>query len=221
MYPIFFNRFIERQGDLIKAVYNELMYEGMGFNFEMFKKINKHFSQDKSIYVRNIEICHNEPLNFKNEPLMNDFKNYIFKNMKIKKNNYNNKEVIFILRRGTREITNIDFVKKELNNEIKYVYLEDITIKEQIELYANADIVIGVHGAGLAWCVFMKNDSLLLEMYPGNSNTDNYIRWCNIANVNYKRMSIQIKTGNVKEFRKATVYLDINNINMIKNIIKN
>jgi len=221
MYPIFFNSFIERQGDLSKARYNEIMYSGMGFNFEMLKKINKHFSEDKSIYVRNIEICHNEPLNFRNEPLMDDFKNYIFKNMKIERKNYNDKQILFILRRGTREITNIDFVKKELDANIKYVYLEDIQIKEQIELYANADIVIGVHGAGLAWCVFMKKKSLLLEMYPGNSNTDNYIRWCNIANVYYKRMSVQIKSGNVREFRKTTVYLDINNINMIKNIIKN
>jgi len=221
MYPIFFNRFIERQGALTKAVYNELMYEGMGFNFEMFKKINKHFSEDKSIYVRNIEICHNEPLNFRNEPLMEDFKNYIFKNMKIERKKYNDKQILFILRRGTREITNIDFVKEKLDDKIKYVYLEDYSIKEQIEMYANSDIVIGVHGAGLAWCALMKQNSLLLEMYPGNSNTDNYIRWCNIANVNYKRIPIQIKTGNVKEFRKATVYLDINNMNIIKNVIKN
>lgn len=221
MYPIFFNTFFERQGDLTKATYNELMYGGMGFDLEIFKTLNNHFSENKSINVRNIEICHNEPINFRNEPLMEDFKNYIFKNMKIERKNYNDKQILFILRSGTREITNIDFVKEYLKNEIKYVYLEDYSVKEQIEMYANADIVIGVHGAGLAWCAFMKKNSLLLEMYPGNSNTDNYIRWCNIAKVNYKRMSVQIKRGNVREFRKATVYLDVNNINMIKNIIKN
>jgi len=220
MYPIFFNKFFERQGDLRQATYNELMYTGMGFNLNIFKQLYNNFSEEKTIYARSIEICHNEPLNFRNEPLMEDFKNHILNNLNITRKSFEKKQILFILRRGTREITNIDFVKEKLDDNIKYISLEDFSIKEQIEMYANSDIVIGVHGAGLAWCALMKKKSLLLEMYPGNSNTDNYIRWCNIADVNYKRMSIQIKTGNVNDFRNATVYLDINNINMIKNIIK-
>lgn len=80
----------------------------------------------------------------------------------------------------------------------------------------NADIVVGVHGAGLAWCVFMKKKSLLIELYPGNSNTDNYIRWCNIAGVNYKRICVNITNGNVNNFREATVNLNGEQINLIK-----
>ena len=94
--------------------------------------------------------------------------------------------------------------------------MEDHSIKAQIEKYMNADIVVGVHGAGLAWCVFMKKKSLLIELYPGNSNTDNYIRWCNIAGVNYKRICVNITNGNVNNFREATVNLNGEQINLIK-----
>ena len=220
MYPIFFNNFFERQCNICEANYKDLMFDGMGFNYEKFKKLYNIFSENKSIYVKNLMICHNEPLNFRNEPLIEEFKNYILKNFNVKREQSNEKKILFILRRGTREITNIDFVKKELNNYIKYVYLEDYSIKEQIQMYANADIVIGVHGAGLAWCVFMKKGSKLVEMYPGNSNTDNYIRWCNIAYVNYKRLIINITSGDVKDFRNCKVNLNKEHIDILKNVIK-
>ena len=119
------------------------------------------------------------------------------------------KIITFILRNGTRTITNIDFVKDKLQSfNIKYIYLENYNIKEQLNIIANTDILIGVHGAGLSWCIFMKNESQLLELYPGNSNTDNYIRWCNIAKIKYKRLPINITKGNVNEFRNATVNID-------------
>ena len=66
----------------------------------------------------------------------------------------------------------------------------------------------------------MKNGSTLLEMYPGNSNTDNYIRWCNIANINYKRLPINITTGNVNHFRNATVNINEEQLQIIENICK-
>jgi EGF domain-specific O-GlcNAc transferase len=96
--------------------------------------------------------------------------------------------------------------------------LENHSIKEQLEIIANTDILIGVHGAGLSWCIFMKNGSTLIEMYPGNSNTDNYIRWCKIANINYKRLRVNITTGNASNFRNATVNI---NEDQIKDIERN
>ena len=65
----------------------------------------------------------------------------------------------------------------------------------------------------------MKANSLLLEMYPGNSNTDNYIRWCNIAKVKYKRLCVDITRGNEREFRKATVYINNEQLKYIQSII--
>ena len=216
---IFFPTFYERQGDILNSTYNELIFTGLGFSFEKFKNTYKIFSKNKAISVNKLYIV-NQNLNFINQPLFEDFKNNIINNFNIKRT-LNEKRITFILRRGTREITNLDFVKNELRDmNIRYVYFEDHPIKKQLEIAANTDILIGMHGAGLAWLIFMKKKSLLIEMYPGNSNTDNYIRWCNIAGINYKRLTINITSGNVKNFRNCKVNLNDEQINILKNIIK-
>ncbi len=216
MYPIFFKGFYERQGDITKCIYNDLIFKGLGFDFNKFKNNYKIFNQNQYINVNNTYLV-NESINFHNEPLFDDFKKTILNNFNIEYNNNNTKQITFILRNDSRKITNIDYVKDKLKPySINYIYLENHTIKEQIEIIANTNILIGVHGAGLSWCIFMKNGSKLIEMYPGKSNTDNYIRWCKIANINYKRLCVNITTGNVNNFRNATVNINDDHIQNIK-----
>jgi hypothetical protein len=216
MYPIFFNGFYHRQGIITDCTYNDLIFKGLGFNFNKFKNNYDAFKQNEYINVNNIYHV-NESINFHNEPLFNDFKNTILNNFDIEYKKNNTKNISFILRKGTREITNIDFVKDKLQSyNINYIYLENHNVKEQLEIIANTDILIGVHGAGLSWCIFMKNGSTLIEMYPGNSNTDNYIRWCKIANIKYKRLCINITTGKLPHFRSATVNINEDQIQDIK-----
>ena len=191
MYPIFFKGFYERQGIITECTYNDLIFKGLGFDYNKFKINYDVFKQNEYINVNNIYHV-NESINFHNEPLFDDFKKTILNNFDIEYRKNSTKNITFILRNGTREITNIDFVKDKLQSyNINYIYLENHTVKEQLEIIANTDILIGVHGAGLSWCIFMKNGSTLIEMYPGNSNTDNYIRWCKIANIKYKRLCIK------------------------------
>ncbi len=219
MYPIFFKGFYSRQGNITECQYNDLIFKGLGFDYNKFKNNYDTFKQNEYINVNNIFHV-NESINFNKEPLFNDFKNTILNNFNIEYTN-NTKNITFILRKGTREITNIDYIKDKLEPyNINYIYLENHNVKEQIEKIANTDILIGVHGAGLSWCIFMKNNSMLLEMYPGNSNTDNYIRWCKIANINYKRLPINITTGNVKDFRNATVNINEEQLQIIQNMCK-
>lgn len=223
MYPIFFDNFIHRQGNLLDMHYKDLIFEGMGFSYDLFKEKYNIFLNKEAIKVNKNIYVSTDSINFNNEPLFQDFKKYIINNFKlIYSNNYinNKKNITFILRRGTREITNINFVKEELKQyNINYIYLEDYDVKEQINICLNSNIIIGVHGAGLTWSIFMNSNSLLIELYPGNSNTDNYIRFCNIAKINYKRLSVNITKGNVNEFRSATVNLNKQHINKIKQMI--
>ena len=224
IYPIFFKDFYLRQGNITECQYNDLIFKGLGFDYNKFKNNYDIFKKNEYINVNNIYYV-NENMNFQNEPLFNDFKNSLLKNFDIeytKDNTKNNtKNITFILRNGTREITNIEYVKNKLQSyNVNYIYLENHSIKEQIEKIANTDILIGVHGAGLSWCIFMKNGSILLEMYPGNSNTDNYIRLCKIANINYKRLPINITKGNVNHFRNATVNINEEQLQIIENICK-
>jgi hypothetical protein len=53
----------------------------------------------------------------------------------------------------------------------------------------------------------MKKGSLLIEIYPGTSNTDNYIKLCKIANINYKRVQSKIVKGDLANFRLSNVVL--------------
>jgi len=216
MYPIFFKNFYERQGNITKCTYNDLIFKGLGFDYNKFKNNYDVFKNNEYINVNNIYYV-NESINFHNESLFDDFKKSILNNFNIEYRKNSSKNVTFILRKGTREITNIDYVKDNLQSyNINYIYLENHTVKEQLEIIANTDILIGVHGAGLAWCIFMKNGSTLIEMYPGNSNTDNYIRWCKIANIKYKRLCINITTGNVNDFRNATVNINDKQLQIIQ-----
>jgi len=219
MYPIFFKGFYERQGNITECTYNDLIFKGLGFDYNKFKNNYDIFKQNKYINVNNIYHV-NESINFHNEPLFNGFKTLMLNNFDIEYRKNTTKQITFILRNGTREITNIDSVKNQLQSyNINYVYLENHTVKEQLEIIANTDILIGVHGAGLSWCIFMKNNSTLIELYPGNSNTDNYIRWCKIANINYKRLCINITTGNVNDFRNATVNINDDQLQTIQKIV--
>lgn len=221
VYPVFFDSFYKKQGDIEKCPFNDVIFKGLGLDYQEFKKINKIFKENQFVTIDNIFFV-NEQVHFFSEPLFNHFKINVINNFGLKYKLNEKKNITFILRKGTREITNIDDVKKNLIDfQINYVYLENHSIKEQIEIFNKADIVIGVHGAGLSWCVFMKNKSLLIEMYPGNSNTDNYIRWCKIASVNYYRLPVNITDGNEEDFRNATIHLNDFHISKIKNKISN
>jgi hypothetical protein len=46
------------------------------------------------------------------------------------------------------------------------VHLENLPVLEQIEAFANAETVVGLHGAGLTNCVFCPPCASVLEIYP-------------------------------------------------------
>ena len=50
--------------------------------------------------------------------------------------------------------------------KLKSVYMEELEICEQVMLSHNADIIIGVHGAGLVHTWWMKDGGALLELVP-------------------------------------------------------
>ena len=68
----------------------------------------------------------------------------------------------------------------------------------------------------------MKNNSTLIEIYPGNSNTDNYIRWCKISNLKYQRLTTtQDKQKQNQNFRALDVTFNQNQIDNLNKLIIN
>jgi capsular polysaccharide biosynthesis protein len=74
---------------------------------------------------------------------------------------------IFIQRRGARSIWNESMLNQLLlDNGFQLVTMEDLTFGEQIRLFCHADVVVGVHGAGLANIVFCRPGTRVVELMP-------------------------------------------------------
>jgi capsular polysaccharide biosynthesis protein len=74
---------------------------------------------------------------------------------------------IRIMRKCNREISN----SKEVNEYLKkkgfqIIILEDITIKEQLQLIADSKIIFATHGSGIANCSVLSKNSLIIEVCP-------------------------------------------------------
>ena len=227
VFPIFFSGFYKEQHDMLKCKYLDLLFTGFGFSKDDFLETYKIFKEKKGIEIKKLQFV-NSKVEFESinglhtkqsEPMFNDFKLFILNNYNIIQSSKSKKNVTFVLRRESRKILNIEEIQNLLKNiDIKYIFLEDYSIREQLNIIANTDIMVGVHGAGLIWSIFMKNDSLLIEIYPGNSNTDNYIRWCQIAKIKYQRLSASTD-GDLRNFRMCNVRLTIPEINNISTCI--
>jgi len=72
-------------------------------------------------------------------------------------------------------INNQEFIEFLTEYDITPVRLEDYSFSDQASLFRNADIVLGVHGAGLTNMVFNENkDAKLLEILPPLCATCDY-----------------------------------------------
>jgi capsular polysaccharide biosynthesis protein len=75
---------------------------------------------------------------------------------------------IYISRRkACRKILNEDPLIEMLNKyNFKTLFLEDLSLMEQINFFNHASIIIAPHGAGLTNISFSKKGTIILELYP-------------------------------------------------------
>ena len=217
VYPIFFSGFYHRQGDILNSQYVDLIFTGMGFSLANCKELHNVFQSDKAIEASKITISDGS-IHFKTEQSeMESFKHFIMNNFHLEYKIPDMKNITFVLRRGTRKIENLEYIQTQLSNvPIRYIYLEDFTIREQLDMVANTDILIGIHGAGLTWSIFMKPNSRLIEIFPGNPKNDDYRKWCTLTGVKYKRIIADVSKGNPNVFRRCNVQFNNSQINEIR-----
>ncbi|KAK6348368.1 hypothetical protein TWF718_006164 [Orbilia javanica] len=81
--------------------------------------------------------------------------------------------VTFIDRKGSRKLTN----SKELTDALIAAYpkvnvnvvdMATLTLKEQIQLVVNTDVLVGVHGAGHTHVLFLPSGSTIVEILPSD-----------------------------------------------------
>ena len=70
--------------------------------------------------------------------------------------------------------------------DIEVVLLSELSVREQIELFSEAELVIGVTGAGLANLIYTYNAECLVIFGSLRGNT--YPRLCEILSIPYEMM---------------------------------
>ena len=205
---------LRNKSNLKQFVFLDFFLTSLGLDKQSYEKIHQNFISNKGVQTEKLDIV-NECIHFDNEPLFDSFKQNIFNNYNIKINE--KKNITFILRKHIRVIKNLTFLKKNLN-DVNFIYLEDYSFQSQIEIIKNSRILIGVHGAGLTWGIFMDPKSLLIELCPNKSRTDNYKRWCKLANIHYKRLSVPICSKNKKNFRNCNVKIKKYQLELIEKL---
>ena len=140
--------------------------------------------------------------------------------------NYGDK--IYINRNNAklRKISNHNEVEQLLESQgFKSVILENYSFLEQVSILKNAKYVIGVHGAGLANAMFMKENGALLELSPQVKTASNlripFWRIANAVQVNYFIMFCALKNNEIVNEYDSDIIIDLilleKNIELLKN----
>lgn len=67
------------------------------------------------------------------------------------------------------------------------VFLESLTLNEQIKIFRRAKVIVAPHGAGLTNLVFCKNLQYLIEIFPSNYIVDGFLNVSELLNAKYLR----------------------------------
>ncbi len=119
-------------------------------------------------------------------------------------------KIVFINRQesATRRIQNWDEIKIVLENfGIAIINLEENTLQEQIQLMQTAEILIGVHGAGLTNMCFMRPGSKVVEIRRDDDKLNYcYFKLANTCKVNYYYLLAK-STGKSDNIQQDDLYL--------------
>lgn len=129
-------------------------------------------------------------------------------------------EYIIISRKNAyqRKLFNIDELLVSFPGyDFKIVYLEELSFKEQVQLFRNAKIVIGAHGAGLTNIIYCRN-SLIIEFFPDKRNIRDMCIFFQISQaLNIKHFLFKLKSDATTQ----DMTIDKNTLNSLAEIFKN
>ncbi|KAF3911693.1 hypothetical protein AA313_de0203880 [Arthrobotrys entomopaga] len=98
--------------------------------------------------------------------------------------------VTFINRVGRRKLLNFDELDRELEQRYPDVTInrpqfEKMTLREQINMIARTDVLIGVHGAALTNIFFLPPQASVVEILPKGLNLKLYRNLANVRGLRY------------------------------------
>lgn len=129
---------------------------------------------------------HYHPAQGCNSILLHETSKILSKNISLKDNKSNKNIYISRNKSSGRRITNENELLLLLEKyDFKTFYLEDLSLKEQISLFKNAERVISPHGAGLTNLLFCKPNTKVLEIFNENYGTSAYHDLSSGTGLNY------------------------------------
>jgi glycoprotein 2-beta-D-xylosyltransferase len=169
----------------------------------------------------------------KTVPILPEFRSFMLKSNDLPMNHTRDCQrlnIIFVWRRDyinhprnpagiiSRKITNereLVFAVKNAHPKFRVteILLETMTVRQQLNAFARADVLIGMHGAGFAQCIFLQPGSAVIEFFPKNFGENwhfeylakwsgvHYLKWRNTesANEDTQRKSTKIPPHIVME----------------------
>ena len=98
----------------------------------------------------------------------------------------NSPKRIYVTRTGRRKLLNGE--KLAANNGFSIIIPEEYTVREQMELFYNADIVICPHGANSTNCLYMRKGSVFSEIFSDRWHMVINADICETNGVHYLQM---------------------------------
>lgn len=180
--------------------------------FSFVKNNNwKIVSKNKYLYAKKMYII--KPPEYDAEKLKLIVDKVLVKNKLLQANNLR----LFINRKNSTGRTINNFNELEpilLINNFIILYLEDISIEEQIDYFSCANIIIGIHGAGLTNMIFSyKNNPQVIEITAADFIPTHYYWLCNKFSYKYN-LFLGSNLANKDGKTSFTI-----NINRLSNII--
>jgi capsular polysaccharide biosynthesis protein len=87
---------------------------------------------------------------------------------------------------GSRRVLNEADIRKVLmDNGFEVISLSNVPFLEQIQLFADARIIVGPHGAGFTNAVFCQPGSVLIEFMPERRKVDCFERMARLIGMRY------------------------------------
>ena len=145
------------------------------------------YNQDELLKIKKLYITsHGAPSGNYNDSLINSIRDRLLNSMGEKqiKGTY-----IWVSRQKSkkRKIANYAEVKEIINrNGFKIVEFEELSFKEQLIISNNAEVIAGIHGAGLSHMFYSKNIKKLIEIRVSDDDKNNcFYSMASSLNIDY------------------------------------
>lgn len=138
------------------------------------------------------------------------FNDWINRITPFKSENLNTKNKIYISRKYAnkrRVINEDDVIEFMISRGFKIIYAEKLSFVDQVLLFKDAEILVGLHGAGLVNMLFMTKDSYLIELRRhGDSRNNCFYTMASDLKLNYFYLLAEPEGG---DFHTGDCYINL------------